>query len=80
MPALISRIVISLLFMVMANATAAERRFTVTAPDGVPIAVQESGNPNGPAIIFHSRAAGQPSQLEPANRRPAAATFPAHHL
>ena len=26
--------------------------FTVTAPDGVKLAVQETGNPNGPVIIF----------------------------
>lgn len=26
--------------------------YTVTAPDGVELAVQETGNPNGPAIIF----------------------------
>lgn len=33
-------------------AVAAERHFTVTAPDGVQLAVQESGNPDGPAIVF----------------------------
>ncbi|ELY3812260.1 alpha/beta hydrolase [Cronobacter sakazakii] len=52
MPALISRTLIILLFLMTAAANGAERRFTVTAPDSVPIAVQESGNPNGPAIIF----------------------------
>lgn len=31
---------------------AAEKSYTVTAPDGVRIAVQEAGNPDGPAIIF----------------------------
>jgi len=31
---------------------AATRQFTVTAPDGVTLAVQESGNPAGPAIVF----------------------------
>lgn len=31
---------------------AAEKRYTVTAPDGVTLAVQESGNPDGPAILF----------------------------
>ncbi|MBA1275711.1 alpha/beta fold hydrolase [Stutzerimonas azotifigens] len=27
-------------------------RYTVTAPDGVSLAVQEAGNPDGPAIVF----------------------------
>lgn len=31
---------------------AATRQFSVTAPDGVTLAVQESGNPAGPAIVF----------------------------
>lgn len=31
---------------------AAPRHFTVTAPDGVVLAVQESGNPAGPAIVL----------------------------
>lgn len=31
---------------------AATKSFTVSAPDGVKIAVQEAGNPEGPAIIF----------------------------
>ncbi|SFB12825.1 Pimeloyl-ACP methyl ester carboxylesterase [Pseudomonas sp. NFIX10] len=31
---------------------AADKRYTVTAPDGVKLAVQESGNPDGPTIIF----------------------------
>lgn len=31
---------------------AADKSYTVTAPDGVKLAVQESGNPNGPSIIF----------------------------
>ncbi|EPT7030519.1 alpha/beta fold hydrolase [Cronobacter malonaticus] len=52
MPALISRTLIMLLFLMTAAANGAERRYTVTAPDGVPIAVQESGNPDSPAIIF----------------------------
>lgn len=33
-------------------AMAAERNYIVTAPDGVQLAVQESGNPAGPAIVF----------------------------
>ncbi len=33
-------------------ANAAEKHYTVTAPDGVTLAVQESGNPAGPAIVF----------------------------
>ncbi|ARP94544.1 alpha/beta fold hydrolase [Bordetella genomosp. 13] len=35
-----------------AAASAATIRHTVTAPDGVTLAVQESGNPDGPAIVF----------------------------
>lgn len=35
-----------------ALAQAAERHYTVTAPDGVALAVQEGGNPDGPAIVF----------------------------
>lgn len=31
---------------------AADKHYTVTAPDGVELAVQESGNPDGPAILF----------------------------
>lgn len=31
---------------------AADRSYTVTAPDGIKLAVQESGNPQGPAIVF----------------------------
>ena len=31
---------------------AEDRSYTVTAPDGVKLAVQESGNPQGPAIVF----------------------------
>ncbi|WP_296945366.1 alpha/beta fold hydrolase [uncultured Massilia sp.] len=33
-------------------AQAADRHYTVTAPDGVALAVQETGNPDGPAIVF----------------------------
>jgi len=33
-------------------ARAADKHYTVTCPDGVTLAVQESGNPNGPAIVF----------------------------
>lgn len=39
--------------MALASAAAAtEKSYTVTAVDGVEIAVQERGNPNGPAIVF----------------------------
>jgi len=31
---------------------AADKRYTVAAPDGVELAVQESGNPDGPAILL----------------------------
>lgn len=30
----------------------ADKNYTVTAPDGVKLAVQESGDPNGPTLIF----------------------------
>ncbi|TDV42827.1 pimeloyl-ACP methyl ester carboxylesterase [Pseudomonas graminis] len=33
-------------------AMAADASYTVTAPDGIKLAVQESGNPQGPAIVF----------------------------
>lgn len=33
-------------------AVAADKHYTVTAPDGVQLAVQESGNPDGPAIVL----------------------------
>jgi len=48
----------SVLFFYMAmllgasSALAQAREYTATAPDGVSIAVQESGNPDGPPIIF----------------------------
>lgn len=42
------------LFMAASAAAqaAGTRQFTVTAPDGVPIAVQESGTADGPPVIF----------------------------
>lgn len=33
-------------------AVALEKHYSVTAPDGLKIAVQETGNPDGPAIVF----------------------------
>jgi pimeloyl-ACP methyl ester carboxylesterase len=33
-------------------ALAATKNYTVTAPDGVTLAVQEAGNPDGPTIVF----------------------------
>ncbi|MFK7701296.1 alpha/beta fold hydrolase [Pseudomonas caspiana] len=44
--------VIALLTALSSLSIAAEKSYTVTAPDGVRIAVQEAGNPDGPAIIF----------------------------
>ncbi|WP_277184261.1 alpha/beta fold hydrolase [Caballeronia sp. BR00000012568055] len=35
-----------------ASASAAEKQYTVTAPDGVQLAVQEAGDPNGPPVVF----------------------------
>lgn len=44
---------VSILMIVLTSAAmAAEKDYTVKAPDGVEIAVQESGDPNGPAIVF----------------------------
>lgn len=45
-------LLILLLTTLSSLASASEKHYTVTAPDGVKIAVQESGNPTGPAIIF----------------------------
>ncbi|AGB82586.1 putative hydrolase or acyltransferase of alpha/beta superfamily [Serratia sp. FGI94] len=41
-----------MLALVSAALPAAEKNYSVRAPDGVRIAVQESGNPAGPPIIF----------------------------
>lgn len=49
----ISRTFCALLIMLFSTALfAAEKNYIVTAPDGVRIAVQESGNPGGLPIIF----------------------------
>ncbi|WP_425468728.1 alpha/beta fold hydrolase [Pigmentiphaga aceris] len=40
------------LLLVSPFASAQNKAYTVTSSDGVPIAVQESGNPDGPPIIF----------------------------
>lgn len=46
----------TLLAVVMASLSAmvmaADKHYNVTAPDGVTIAVQESGDPSGPANVF----------------------------
>ena len=39
-------------FVVSSAAIAASKHYTVTAPDGVAIAVQESGNPQGQAVVL----------------------------
>jgi non-heme chloroperoxidase len=44
--------ILSLLACVTTLACADARHYTATAPDGVVLQVQESGNPQGPAIIF----------------------------
>ncbi|MBB3392909.1 pimeloyl-ACP methyl ester carboxylesterase [Rhizobium sp. BK275] len=44
--------VVVLLMGLSSMAMAAEKNYTVRAPDGLEIAVQESGDPAGPAIIF----------------------------
>ncbi|QGZ38671.1 pimeloyl-ACP methyl ester carboxylesterase [Pseudoduganella flava] len=49
------RVLGTLLLAAALAATAAgatTRSYTVTAPDGVPLAVDEAGNPDGPAIVF----------------------------
>jgi non-heme chloroperoxidase len=52
-PQLFRRLVCAVLLAgACALASAAGREFMVTAPDGVQLAVQESGNPDGPAIVF----------------------------
>lgn len=43
---------IATLSMLSAYAQAETKNYSATAPDGVSLAVQESGNPDGPAIIF----------------------------
>lgn len=44
---------LALVLLAIAPATmAADKQYTVTAPDGVQLAVQESGSPSGPAIVF----------------------------
>jgi len=42
----------SLLLAFSSPALATDKEYTVTAPDGVSIAVQEAGDPSGPAIVF----------------------------
>jgi pimeloyl-ACP methyl ester carboxylesterase len=46
-------------------AQAAVKNYTVTAPDGVVLAVQESGNPDGPAIVFIHGLLGSHLNWEP---------------
>src|SRR5215469_14718378 len=49
---LIAAVSAATLFTSVPDAIAAPTTYTVTSKDGVKLAVQESGNPNGPAIIF----------------------------
>jgi non-heme chloroperoxidase len=49
---LIAAVAATALFTSIPDAVAAPTAYTVTSNDGVKLAVQESGNPNGPAIIF----------------------------
>jgi len=45
--------VVTVATLVMSSAaSAATKRYTVTAPDGVTLAVQEAGNPQGPAVVL----------------------------
>ncbi|ELY2496594.1 alpha/beta hydrolase [Cronobacter muytjensii] len=52
MPVMIDRTFISLWLFIATVTLAHARSYTVTAPDGVTIAVQESGDPDGKPIIF----------------------------
>ncbi|AHF66673.1 MULTISPECIES: alpha/beta fold hydrolase [Pseudomonas] len=45
-------LVSAILLATSALAQAQTKSYTVTAPDGVTLAVQEAGNPDGPAIVF----------------------------
>ncbi|GFM82558.1 alpha/beta hydrolase [Pseudomonas cichorii] len=45
-------LVSAILLAASALAQAQTKSYTVTAPDGVTLAVQEAGNPDGPAIVF----------------------------
>jgi pimeloyl-ACP methyl ester carboxylesterase len=50
---LMSALLGAFMLLVMSGvASAADKDYFVTAPDGVQIAVQESGDPTGPAIVF----------------------------
>ncbi|MEN4918432.1 alpha/beta hydrolase [Achromobacter spanius] len=42
----------AILMAAAAAASAQARQYTVTAPDGVALAVQEAGDPDGPAVVF----------------------------
>jgi len=47
------QVLLTLFMLLVSNSVAAaDKHYNVTAPDGVRIAVQESGNPNGQPIIF----------------------------
>lgn len=50
--ALSSLVLAGMLFAVSPAAQADTKSYTATAPDGVTLAIQESGNPDGRAIIF----------------------------
>ncbi|CAE1146217.1 alpha/beta fold hydrolase [Serratia sp. Tan611] len=53
MPLSLRHLILALMLaLVSATLPAAEKHYIVSAPDGVQIAVQESGNPAGPPIIF----------------------------
>lgn len=49
---LASMVALSTMRLMASSAFAASRNYTVTAPDGVTLAVQESGNPQGPAVVL----------------------------
>ena len=49
---LAAAIPVASLFACAPDAVAAPASYTVTSKDGVKLAVQESGNPNGPTVIF----------------------------
>lgn len=45
-------VMVTVMMAVSAVALASTKHYTVTAPDGVTLAVQESGDPHGPAVVF----------------------------
>lgn len=45
-------VALTAMLVMASSALAGSRNYTVTAPDGVALAVQESGNPQGTAVVL----------------------------